>query len=554
MPMSETLALADRYVDFRQATEAHRLLYFGQTDHLADWEDISPSAVAERQAALRSFADDADALAAADTTADEEILLDTIATTARAAATALTWRTEQTMVNPAFSFHTSVLNFVARYSLVTSQHGDDYLTKLRRLPALLDEIGRELVVSAAAGNIALARHLNASASSIDGYLAGPSGGDDPLAAQSPPSELGEAETAAWTAEVRQIVADQIRPALARYASVLREMSDRGRSDDDAGICNLDGGEELYRQLVWANTTLDLGPDEIHQLGLDLIDRLEDEYREVAGPVLGTDDIDEIYRRLRDDPDMKYRSGADLVRDATAALVRAAAAAPDWFSSIPESECLATEVPGGPLAFYSPPDPPTGRPGRFFFNTSDPEAWSTYQLEAVTYHETIPGHHLQIGGFTESTELHPAQIKFGITAYLEGWGLYTERLADEMGLYSSDLARVGMLAADSMRACRLVVDTGLHARGWSRQQAIDYMVSHSPMSVGIVEGEIDRYIGLPAQALSYMVGRVEIDRIRAEAETRDAFDIVGFHDAVLGHGMVSLPMLRRIVLGGESSGT
>lgn len=546
--MSAAQELADRYVEHRQATEAHRLLYFGQTDHLADWEDVSPSAIAERQATLRRFADDADALTPG-ATADESILLDTIATTAREAAISLTWRTEQTMVNPAFSFHTSVLNFVGRYSLVTRQHGDDYLTKLSRLPAVFDQIGHELTVSAADGNVALARHLNAGADSIDRYLRGPSGEDDPLAAQSPPSELGESEVASWRGDVHRVVEHEIRPSLAAYAEMLRHLSAQGRPDDQAGFCHLDGGDDLYRQLVWANTTLDLTAEQIHRLGLDLIDRLEDEYRELAGPLLGSDDIDEIYRRLRDDADMKYRSGADLVRDATDALVRAAAEAPNWFSSIPESECIATEVPGGPLAFYSPPDPPTGRPARFFFNTSDPAAWSTYQLEAVTFHETIPGHHLQIGGFTESTELHPAQIKFGITAYLEGWGLYTERLSDEMGLYSGDLARVGMLAADSMRACRLVVDTGLHAMGWSRRQAIDYMLAHSPLSPGLVEGEVDRYIGRPGQALSYMVGRVEIDRIRAEASERDDFDIVGFHDAVLGHGMVSLPMLRRIVLDG-----
>ena len=132
-------------------------------------------------------------------------------------------------------------------------------------------------------------------------------------------------------------------------------------------------------------------------------------------------------------------------------------------------------------------------------------------------------------------------------YSEGWGLYTERLADEMGLYSSDLAKIGMLAADSMRACRLVTDTGMHALGWSRDQAIDYVLAHSPLSRGIAEGEIDRYIGMPGQALSYMIGRLEIDRIRAEAEQSDSFDIKSFHDSILGHGLVPLGTLRRLVL-------
>lgn len=545
--MSAVQDLADRYVEVRESTDATWLLYTGRTKHLDRWEDVTPAAIAERQATLRQFADDADALAAT-ASDDERILLDTIATTARASAISLRWRTEQTMVNPAFSFHHSVLNFIARFSLVTPTHGDDYLTKLRRLPGVFDDIGREVTASAGDGNVALARHLVASAESIDRYLAGPSGADDPLAAQPPPSEYDESQAATWVDEVRSIVADDIRPALARYAETLRAVSIHGRPDEQAGFCHLEGGLDEYARRVWANTTLDVTAADVHQTGLDLIDRLEDEYRALAGPLFGTDDIDEIYRRLRDDPDMKYRSGDDILTDATEALERAAAVAPEWFSRVPVSDCIATQVPGGALAFYSPPNPETDRPARFFFNTSDPAAWSTYQLEAVTFHETIPGHHLQIGGFTESDALHDAQTKFGITAYLEGWGLYTERLADEMGLYSSDLARVGMLAADSMRACRLVVDTGMHALGWPRQQAIDYMTAHSPLSVHLVEGEIDRYIGMPGQALSYMVGRLELDRIRAEAEQREGFDIVGFHDDVLGHGMVSLPALARIVLG------
>jgi uncharacterized protein (DUF885 family) len=522
-------------------------MYYGQVDHLADWEDVAPEAIVRRQETLRGFADEADQLLA-DATPDEHILLETVAFTARAAAHALTWRTEQSMVSPANGLHTSLMNFLGRYSLVTADHGADYLVKLRRLPSLLTQITTELTASADAGNIALARHLTATADAIDRSLAASDDGSDPLASQAAPTELSTTDADAWRAEVRSIVAADVRPALADYASALRALSPRGRSDDHAGICNVEGGLAVYRDLVWSSTTLDISAEEIHQIGLDQIARLEEEYRIIAGPLLGTDRIEEIYARLRDDPDIRYQSGEAIVRDATAALERAAAAAPGWFSSIPESECIANQVSGGALAFYSPPDPPTGKPGRFFFNTSDPTAWSTYQLEAVTFHESIPGHHLQMAGFYESTSLHPAQVKFGITAYLEGWGLYTERLADEMGLYSSELARVGMLAADSMRACRLVVDTGMHALGWSRQAAIDFMFANSSLSLGLVEGEIDRYIGMPGQAVSYMVGRLEIDRIRAEAERRPGFDIAAFHDHLLGHGMVPLPTLGRIVLG------
>ncbi|MEM8618109.1 MAG: DUF885 domain-containing protein [Actinomycetota bacterium] len=540
--MSEATDLADEYFAYRQAIEPNRLLYSGQLDGLANWEDLRSPAIAERQGSLRRFAGRADD-AAADASDDDRILLETVAFTANAAATGLTWRNEQTYVNPAFGIHTRLATFLGRFALSTSQHGDDYLRKMERLPTMLEQLEAEITTSAADGNVALARHLAASADAVEELVASDV---QPLASQEAPTALSPADADTWRAEVGRVVSERVLPALAEYGTALRELSLRGRSDEQAGICHLAGGQELYTELVWASTSLGLTAEEIHEIGVDQIGRLEAEYVDLAGPLVGASDIADIYAHLRDDVSMKYESGDDIVRDAAAALERARAAAPGWFTSIPASECLANEVPTGPLAFYSAPDPDTGKPANFFFNTADPSAWSTYQLEAVTFHESIPGHHLQIGGFRESTTLHPVQTQFGITAYLEGWGLYTERLADEMGLYSSQLSRLGMLSADSMRACRLVVDTGMHALGWSRQQAVDYVEAHSPLSPTQIEGEIDRYIGMPGQALSYMIGRLEIDSIRAAAEASDSFEIAAFHDQVLRYGMVPLPTLRRVV--------
>jgi len=182
------------------------------------------------------------------------------------------------------------------------------------------------------------------------------------------------------------------------------------------------------------------------------------------------------------------------------------------------------------------------------NTSDPSGWGRYQIEATAYHEGIPGHHLQLAISTELEGIPEFRKHSFIPAYGEGWGLYTERLSDEMGLYSTPLDRMGMLSADSMRACRLVVDTGMHAMGWSRRKAIDYMVANSPMRESHVTAEIDRYAVTPGQALAYMLGRLEIQRIRGEAEIAlgDRFDIKAFHDAVLGRGAMPLPVLARHV--------
>jgi uncharacterized protein (DUF885 family) len=289
-------------------------------------------------------------------------------------------------------------------------------------------------------------------------------------------------------------------------------------------------------------------DEVHAIGRQQVERLEAEYRLIAGPLLDTTEIDAIYRGLRDDEKLHYRDADSLVKDATAALAKATAAVTDWFGVLPKAPCIANSIEQGALAFYSRPARDGSKPGRFFFNTADPTMWGTFQLEAVTYHEGVPGHHLQLAIALENPELHRLLADYYIAAYNEGWGLYTERLADEMGLYSSELDRVGMLSADSMRACRLVVDTGLHALGWSREQAIAYMVDHSPMTRLQVEGEIDRYIGNPGQALGYMMGRLEIERIRSEAEATLAgrFDIKAFHDVMLSTGSVPITTLKRVV--------
>ena len=269
---------------------------------------------------------------------------------------------------------------------------------------------------------------------------------------------------------------------------------------------------------------------------------------IAGPLLGTAEVDEIYRKLRDDEELHYRDADTLVQDATTALARATAAVTDWFGVLPQAPCVASSIEQGALAFYSRPARDGSKPGRFFFNTADPTMWGTFQLEAVTYHEGVPGHHLQLAIALENPDLHRLLADYYIAAYNEGWGLYTERLADEMGLYSSEIDRVGMLSADSMRACRLVVDTGLHALGWTREEAIAYMVDHSPMTRLQVEGEIDRYIGNPGQALGYMMGRLEIERIRSEAEASlaNGFDIKAFHDVMLSTGSVPITTLKRVV--------
>ncbi len=231
------------------------------------------------------------------------------------------------------------------------------------------------------------------------------------------------------------------------------------------------------------------------------------------------------------------------------MARASAAMGDWFEVVPKAPCAVESTRTGAKAFYFPPAEDGSRGGTFFINTEDPSSWGTFELEAMAFHEGIPGHHLQLAIAAELPETVPTfRRHVHNAAYAEGWGLYSERLSDEMGLYDSAVARIGMLAADSMRATRLVVDTGLHGLGWSRQQAVDYMLANTPLSEGVVRPEIDRYVVSPGQATSYMIGRLEIQRMRREAEQRlgEKFEIKAFHSAVLDSGSLPLEVLDRVV--------
>ncbi len=546
--MDALTKLADEYYDFAVGDSPLGLMWDGKLEHLAEWDDFSPTAAERRKARYLAFAEAADALEIGDDPSDIA-LRDSLATGARSAAIGLTWEAELFQVSPKMGLFEMCLSFIGSYPLKTAEHGEQYLQKLRGMPGALAVLVDAARAAAAEGRVATASQLSATADSIDAYLATPPGPGERLCCQEAPTRLGANEAKAWREARDAIVATTVRDGLAAYGAALRDLAAKGRPDEKPGLCNLPGGLEVYRDAMWANLLTDHTAQEVHQIGLDKVAELEDEYRAIAGPLFGLAEVSDIYARLRDDKALVYTSPEAIVADAEAALARANVVAASWFGTMPGSKCPAYSTDFGAMAYYSTPDLETGKEAAFYFNTSDPSAWSTYELEAITFHEAIPGHHLQFALHAENPDLHKVQKEFFNTAYAEGWALYAERLADEMGLYSSELDRLGMLSADSLRACRLVVDTGMHALGWGREQAIQYMLDHSPMHRSHIEQEVDRYIALPGQALSYMIGRIEINAIRAEAEARPGFDIREFHDSLLRYGPVPLPTLRRLILGG-----
>ena len=372
--------------------------------------------------------------------------------------------------------------------------------------------------------------------------------DDPLVSALHPGD--EVDADALRASLRAVVESDVRPAMERYRDVLRDSAlPRARPDERCGLGWLPGGEAAYDATLRYYTTTTRTAQEIHDVGLAQVAALAQEYRALGPEVVGTNDLDAIFAALRTDPALHFETGEEMVEQSRVALARAEAAMGEWFEVVPKAPCIVQATESGAKAFYFPPAADGSRGGTFFINTVDADTWGRFELESMAFHEGVPGHHLQLAIAAELPESIPDfRRHVHNAAYAEGWGLYTERLADEMGLYSSALDRMGMLCADSMRACRLVVDTGLHALGWSRQQAVDYMVENSPLSEGVVRPEVDRYICTPGQATAYMIGRLEIQRMRAEAERRqgERFEVKAFHSAVLDSGALPLDVLDRVV--------
>ena len=460
-------------------------------------------------------------------------------------------------VDPLEGLPSGLLTLPEIQRLETVEDGTHLLERWRAIPGYVDTSVAGLRRSLANGRVAPRAAVDRVLDQLDDLL-GTSVGTWPL--------LGPAVAvdglAGWTdaqrtrfrSELEAVVGSAIGPAFSRLRDVLRdEIAPAARSDDRAGLSHLPDGPAAYRALIRRHTSLDLEAQELHATGLAEIARIDEELRELAARVLGTRTLAEALDHLRSDPSLCFATRDEVEATAARCLARANEAVPDWFGRPPEAPCVvvrmaAHEEEHSTIAYYRPPALDGSRPGQYLINTSAPRTRPRYEAEALAFHEAVPGHHLQIAIGQELTHLPAFRRNLGPTAFVEGWGLYTERLADEMGLYTADLDRIGVLSYDAWRAARLVVDTGLHALGWTRAQAVAFMTEHSALAVNNIANEVDRYIVWPGQALAYKTGQLELVRLREEARARlgSAFDIREFHDTVLGGGALPLTALREVV--------
>jgi uncharacterized protein (DUF885 family) len=348
------------------------------------------------------------------------------------------------------------------------------------------------------------------------------------------------------------VRDSVLPAFERYRAFLKDDLLRlARKDKQPGLASLPGGLECYRRLIRVHTSLDVSPDSLHRLGLAQVARARAEVGEIGARALASSDPAEVLQRLREEPALRCSSGAEMEAQARASLARAQAALPRGFANPPRTGCevkVLADADPSVLAFYRPPSPGSGRPGYYMLSVAEPATRRRFEGEVLAFHEGVPGHHVQVAIAQERKDLPEFRRHQRISAFAEGWALYGERLADELGLYSSDLDRLGMVTFDLWRSSRLVVDTGLNALGWSRVEAETYLTENTTLDEAEILEEIDRCLSWPGQALAYKVGQLEILRLRDEGRTRlgARFDPAAFHEAVLGEGAVPLPVLREQV--------
>lgn len=552
---AELRALADAFWEDFLATHPTFATILGDRRFDDRLEDLSPAARDVGMGRLAAIVDAAEIIDPAGLGDRDRVTRSMLIEEAGGQLRALRTRIDEWSVSPIDGPQSWIVDLVDYQPIRTPVDARNLVARARAVGPYLDETIEGLRRAMARGQVASIVPLERVIDEVRGLVSTPAA-DWRLA--SPAAEAHDDwpanEREAFRAELPAAVGEVVGPAFARYLEVLEtEVVPAARPSDRPGLVHVPDGDATYRALIRTQTTLDLEPTELHEAGLAEIEWIDRAFADLGAKVLGVHDLEGTLAALRGDPALRFQTAEEVFATARDTLARAQAALPAWFGRLPRAACEVLPIPmetapHQTLAYYAWPALDGSRPGRYYINLHAPETRPRYEAEALAFHESVPGHHLQLSIAQELEGLPAFQRALGSNAFSEGWGLYTERLADEMGLYSSDMDRFGILSFDAWRACRLVVDTGLHALGWTRDQAIEFMRAHTALGDNNIANEVDRYIAWPAQALAYKVGQREIVRLRAEAERAlgSRFDIRAFHDVVLGSGAVGLATLAGIV--------
>ena len=479
---------------------------------------------------------------------------------------------QRQLANDAFRHHTYVMHqFRAAHTFVPSflinihrisdiSDADAYIQRLLGVDSMFDQVIDQLRIREKLGvyppRWAYDQMIQASHNVISGTPFTESATDSTIYADFVQKitalGLSNAEQSGYISELTAALTQSVQPAYEKLIAEL--MKQRLLSPEGDGVWRLPEGDKWYQnRLEWFTTTR-LNAEEVHQIGIENVDRIHAEMRNIMQQVKFTGTLQEFFTFMRTDPQFYYpdsdQGRVDYMTDAKAYIDTMEAKIPEYFGLTPEARMVVKQVEAfreksAGKAFYQSPAIDGSRPGIYYANLYDMSAMPTYQMEALAYHEGIPGHHMQRAITQELNGIPDFQKYASFTAYTEGWGLYTEELGKDMGFYQDPYSDFGRLAMELWRACRLVVDTGLHAKRWSREEAIEYLVDNTPNARYDAVKAIERYIAMPGQATAYMIGKLKIMELRdkSRAALGDNFDIRGFHDEVLKDGPVPLSLLE-----------
>lgn len=446
--------------------------------------------------------------------------------------------------------HAQYPRLVAELSFNTVKDYDDWIARLHALPHAFDQVTTDMEIGMDDHRVP-PKYLLLKALEQVKQLANQKSEDSPLALPLKhfPASISATEQARIRTETLDAISKEVLPAYTRFARFL-EVSYIPAGRDKPGIDALPDGARYYQFLIKRTTTTNLTAAQIHQIGLDEVGKDEAEMTAIAQK-LGFKDLVSFRASLKTNPKLHPASADALIAAYKSYLGPMQARLPELFGTLPKAPFEVAQVPDyaaktSPPAYYEPGTPDGSRPGRLFIDTYDATDRNLYSVEAIAYHEGIPGHHLQISIQQELQDV-PEFRKFEqYTAYTEGWAFYAEHLGKDIGLYQDPYSDYGRLENETWRAIRLVVDTGVHSEGWTRDQMVQYFRAHSAIDEPTIQSEVDRYIAWPSQALAYKIGQLKILELRDRAKKAlgDKFDIRAFHDQVVDSGALPLDVLER----------
>ena len=453
-------------------------------------------------------------------------------------------------VNQMNGIYSDYPELVAELSFNTVKDYDDWIARLHALPNAFAQVNENMEIGMEDHRVPPRYLLEKTLDQVK-QLAGQKPEDSPLAMplKEFPASISLAEQGRIKSEMLDAIAKEVLPAYQRFARFLQvSYIPAGRLQP--GISSLPGGAAYYQFLIKRTTTTNLTADQIHQIGLDEVTKDEAEMLAIAQK-LGFKDLAGFRASLKTNPKLHPASAAALVAAYKGYLAPMQAKLPQLFGTLPKAPFEVTTVPDyaaatAPPAYYEAGTPDGSRPGRLFINTYNATSRNLYNVESIAYHEGIPGHHLQISIAQELKGIPEFRKYGGYTAYVEGWAFYAERLGKDVGFYQDPYSDYGRLENEVWRAIRLVVDTGVHSEGWTREQMVQYFRDHSALDDTTIQSEVDRYIAWPSQALAYKIGQMKILELRNRAQKAlgDKFDIRAFHDQVIDAGALPLDVLEQ----------